>query len=142
MARKYEVTGSVKLINRLVGWLAKRGWTKREQLLTTTGAKSGADQVTPVTPISVGEHRYLVAPYGPVGWVHNVRAHPAVTLEHGRTVTSHRAVEVDPSEAAPVLLRYLQEVKIVRPFFDVSADSSLDEVAAVAPRHPVFRLGE
>jgi hypothetical protein len=33
-------------------------------------------------------------------------------------------------------------VPVVRPFFDVTPGSPLDEFVAEAPRHPVFRLTE
>ncbi|MGN6170371.1 MAG: hypothetical protein ACTHQQ_19700 [Solirubrobacteraceae bacterium] len=39
-----------------------------------------------------------------------------------------------------VLKRYLKAVTVVRPFFDVDPDSSLDEFAREARRHPVLRL--
>lgn len=39
-----------------------------------------------------------------------------------------------------MLKRYLKSVPVVRPFFDVTPDSSIEEVVREAPRHPVFRL--
>jgi hypothetical protein len=41
---------------------------------------------------------------------------------------------------APVLRRYIADVPITRPYFDASADSPLEAIAAEAGRHPVFRL--
>ncbi len=43
-------------------------------------------------------------------------------------------------ECAPVLRRYLTEVPVTRPYFDVTPDSSDQEFTAEAPRHPVFRV--
>lgn len=48
--------------------------------------------------------------------------------------------EVAPTAAAPVLGRYLQQVRVVRPFFDVTPTSPLEAFEGEAPRHPVFRL--
>ena len=48
--------------------------------------------------------------------------------------------DVEPAEAASVLQRYVAQVPITRPFFDVTRESSLDAFAAEAARHPVFRL--
>ena len=45
-----------------------------------------------------------------------------------------------PEAAAPVLRMYLEQVKRARPYFDVTVDSPLDDVAAEAHRHPVFHL--
>jgi hypothetical protein len=80
----------------------------------------------------------LVAPYGSVGWVHNVRASGTATLSrHGKS-EDIRPVEASVEEAAPVLIRYLEMEKIVRPYFDVSPDSPLEDIVAVAHGHPVF----
>ena len=62
------------------------------------------------------------------------------TLERGAHREDVGAVEVGPEEAAPVLQRYIADVPITRPYFDVSADSPLEAIAAEAGRHPVFRL--
>lgn len=45
--------------------------------LTSTGRRTGQPRTTPVSPIEVNETRYLIAPYGAVDWVRNVRATPA-----------------------------------------------------------------
>ena len=84
--------------------------------------------------------RWLVAPYGEVGWVRNARAAGSVTLERGRRTETLRLVELGPRDAARILQRYLREVPITRPYFDVRPESSLDDFAAEAPRHPVFEL--
>lgn len=52
----------------------------------------------------------------------------------------HAIEEVGPDQAAPVLREYLRTTPIVKPFFDASADASLDAFAAEATRHPVFRV--
>ena len=49
-------------------------------LLTTTGRKTGKSRTTPVNIIDLDSERWLVSSYGDVGWVHNVRASPNVTL--------------------------------------------------------------
>ncbi|NHI20544.1 nitroreductase family deazaflavin-dependent oxidoreductase [Phycicoccus endophyticus] len=121
--------------------LVKAGLGPRhDYLLTTRGRRSGLERTTPVTLVEAADGRFLVAPYGAVSWVHNARAGGRVTLRRGRRAETCTAVELGPQEAAPVLRQYLAEVAIVRPFFEVSADSTLEEVAAEAPRHPVFRL--
>jgi len=106
-------------------------------LLSVPGRSSGRIYTTPVILVENGE-RFLVAPYGEVGWVRNARAAGRVTLSRGRhreTVGFH---QVGPEESAPVLQTYLRRVRVVRPFFDVSPDSPLDAFAAEADRHPVF----
>lgn len=87
-------------------------------------------------------HRWLVAPYGTVGWVHNARAAGRVTLTRVRKSQEFPVTEVTAEEAAPVLRHYLKDVPIVRRYFDVGVDSPPEEFAAVVPQHPVFRIEE
>jgi deazaflavin-dependent oxidoreductase (nitroreductase family) len=110
-------------------------------LLTVRGRTSGRPHSTPVTLIENGE-RWLVAPYGEVGWVRNVRAAGEVTLARRGRSERLRVEEAAPGQAAPVLKRYLRMAVVVRPFFDVRPDASLEEFEAEADRHPVFRLRE
>ncbi|MGZ4192408.1 MAG: nitroreductase family deazaflavin-dependent oxidoreductase, partial [Solirubrobacteraceae bacterium] len=82
----------------------------------------------------------LVAPYGEVGWVRNARAAGEVQLRRARRSETLQIEEVAPTAAAPVLRQYLQQVRAVRPFFDVTLTSPLEAIEGEAPRHPVFRL--
>jgi hypothetical protein len=84
--------------------------------------------------------RWLVAPYGEVGWVRNARAAGEVEISRaGRSEKLH-IEEVASEQAAPVLKRYLKSVPVVRPFFDVKPNSPLDDFVTEASRHSVFRL--
>jgi len=105
------------------------------------GRRSGRTYSTPVTLIE-DEQRYLVAPYGEVGWVKNARAAGEVTLTRAGHSDTMRISELEPQEAAPVLRTYVQRVSVVRPYFDAAPDAPLDAFAAEAPHHPVFRLSE
>jgi deazaflavin-dependent oxidoreductase (nitroreductase family) len=140
MAKRYTVGGQVRLVNRLVGAFTRLGLMDGTYTLTTTGRKSGERRATPVTPAVVGDQRYLVAPYGEVGWVHNVRASPAAGLERRGAVEPIRVSEVGADEAGPVLKQYVQDVKIVRPYFDATVDDDVAAFVAEAARHPVFRI--
>jgi hypothetical protein len=62
--------------------------------------------------------RWLVSPYGAVGWVHNVRAHPQITLRRGGRTEVVRAGEVPPEVAGPVLKQYVTRVRVTAPYFD------------------------
>ena len=63
-----------------------------------------------------------------------------VQLRRARRSETLQIEEVAPTAAAPVLRRYLQQVRVVRPFFDVTPTSPLEAFEGEAPRHPVFRL--
>lgn len=142
MARTYRLGVSRKLVNAVMAPLARRGLAGRHAyLLTVRGRNTGTPHSTPVILIEDGE-RWLVAPYGEVGWVRNARAAGEVKISRGGRSQTLQIAEVAPAQAAPVLKRYLERVPVVRPFFDVAPGSSLEEFAAEAPRHPVFRLAE
>jgi deazaflavin-dependent oxidoreductase (nitroreductase family) len=108
-------------------------------LLSVSGRRSGRTYTTPVILVENGE-RFLVAPYGEVGWVRNARAAGRVTLSRGRHRETVGLRQVGPEESAPVLRTYLRRVSVVRPFFDVSPDSPHEAFAAEAARHPVFLI--
>lgn len=93
-----------------------------------------------MTLVETDAGRWLVAPYGPVGWVRNVRAAGEVNLRRGRRRERTGVTELPPAQAAPVLRDYLTRVPVTRPFFDVTAASPLDDIAAEAHLHPVFAL--
>ncbi len=71
-------------------------------LLTTKGAKTGAERISPVT-YHRGSERYVVvaskggAPRNPA-WYHDLRAHPEVTLEVGAETFHARASVASESE--------------------------------------------
>ena len=95
----------------------------------------------PVTPVVVDGRRYLVAPYGPVDWVLNLRAAGEGVLQRGSRAERFRAEELGPDAAAPVLKHYVQQVPIVRSQFPTAPpDADLAAFAAVARDHPVFAI--
>jgi deazaflavin-dependent oxidoreductase (nitroreductase family) len=109
-------------------------------LLTVPGRRSGRPRSTPVTLVEEDGQRWLVAPYGPVAWVHNARVAGQVQLSRGRRSETVRVKELAPEAAAPILKAYLERVPITRPYFDVTPDAPLAAFAAEAPQHPVFRV--
>lgn len=54
-------------------------------------------------PPEPADRRWLVAPYGEVQWVRNVRANPSVTLRYGRTTDQFETREVTAADAGPDL---------------------------------------
>jgi deazaflavin-dependent oxidoreductase (nitroreductase family) len=109
-------------------------------LLTVRGRRSGTPRSTPVTLVEESGQRWLVAPYGPVGWVHNARAAGQVELSHGRRAETVRVKELAPEAAAPILKAYVERVPVTRPYFDAAPDAPLAEFAAEAAKHPVFQV--
>lgn len=143
MARRYRLSTPRKIVNVLMRGLLRVGLAPRSSyLLTTRGRRTGQLRSTPVTLVESGGNRWLVAPYGAVGWVHNVRAAGEVTLSRGRRSETVTVRELGPDESAPVLKQYLAANAITRSFFDATKDSPIEAFRAEAARHPVFALSK
>lgn len=108
--------------------------------MTVPGRTSGEPRTLPITPLVVEGREYLVAPFGTVGWVRNLRAAGGGTLKRGRRVTPFRATELAAEAAAPILRIYVEKVPIVRPHVAAAFDDPLEDFLAIAGRHPVFEV--
>lgn len=93
----------------------------------------------PVVPVDHGGARWLVAPYGPVDWLHNARAGRSVTLRHGRRVDTYTVRDASPAEAGPVLRRYATVATKTRNRFP-ALDAPDADFVAVASDHPAVKL--
>lgn len=110
-------------------------------LLTVRGRKSGQPHTVPVVLVEQDGQRWLVAPYGVVQWVRNIRAAGTATLTRGRCSETISVTELPAQEAAPVLKQYLSHVSEgVRSYFDARKDSPIEAFEREAPRHPVFQI--
>ncbi len=132
-----------RVFNPFVAWLTSRGisvWGSR--VLEVEGRHSGQLRSTPVNVLTVDGQRYLVAPRGVTDWVRNVRASGTCELRVGRR---KELVLVDEltDDVKPELLRaYLRRWKWeVGQFFDgVGPDATDEQLLAIAPGYPVFRI--
>lgn len=142
MAKTYRVTSFARFGNTMSELMIRLGvGPAGMHVLRTRGRKTGLPRTTPVNLISYQGSRWLVAPYGPVGWVHNVRAAGEAELLRGSKTERVCLAEAAPQEAAPVLRAYLTQLKmVVGPYFDVTPTSTDAAMVAEAPRHPVFRV--
>jgi deazaflavin-dependent oxidoreductase (nitroreductase family) len=131
--------------NRIVIGLTRIGISVLgSRVLEVRGRKSGQPRRNPVNLLSLDGSEYLVAPRGEAEWVRNVRADGGrLVLLLGRRRDPRRATELVDEEKVPILRAYLKRWKAeVGVFFDgVGPDSTDEQIAAIAPRHPVFLLG-
>jgi deazaflavin-dependent oxidoreductase (nitroreductase family) len=125
--------------NALVSVLARIG-VGPMHLLTTTGRRTGRARTVPVVPVGHDGKRWLVAPYGPVAWVHNARASGRVSLRYGRSKHAYAVREATAEEAGPVLKRYVAVATKTRQHFSASPDAPVEAFVTEADRHPVFEL--
>lgn len=143
MAGEFEMTRVRRLGNWLVSQLVLVGLPPGgTHLLATKGRKSGRIRTVPIVIVEKGGLRYLVAPYGEVNWVRNIRANPRIQLRQGRRVENLEAAPVESPEAGPVLKQYLSQAPITRSYFDADPEAPVAKFEKEADRHPVFRLVE
>ena len=141
MSKTLHLNFADRMGNALITTLLRAGVKiGTTSLLTVRGRKSGQPHTVPVTLIEQDGQRWLVAPYGVVQWVRNIRAAGTATLTRGRRSEAISVTELPAQQAAPVLKQYLSQVAVVRPYFDVTKDSPLETFEREAPRHPVFQI--
>ena len=124
-------------------------------LLTVRGRKSGKPIVTPIAIFVHEGKSYLIASYGIVNWVRNLRAAGgAATITSSRRTEKIHAIELPPEVAAPifreavlsgppgipaVIIRVYSSL-FVLPYLNVKVESSLEEFEREVLTHPVFLL--
>ena len=131
------------VFNRLVALLTSRGISVLgSRVLAVKGRTSGQWRTTPVNLLGYEGRRYLVAPRGETHWVRNLRAAGAGELRVGRHAEAFRGRELSDDEKVPVLRAYLKRWKAETGIFfeGAGADSSDDEIHAIAPKHPAFEV--
>ncbi len=132
-----------RIFNRLAGWLTRRGMSiagSRE--LRIVGRKSGVVRSNVVNLLVLDGERYLVAPRGTTEWVRNLRAAGTGELKVGRKVEAFTFEELADADKPAILREYLERwAWEVGRFFDgIDASSTDEELLAIAPGFPVFRL--
>ena len=154
MAKSYRVNTFARINNTMISSLLRLGievWSF--SLLTVRGRKSGKLIVTPIAVFVQDRKRYLVAPYGVVNWVLNLRAAGGeATLTWRRHSERIHAIELEPEAAAPIFREALRSgppgipAMIFRmyrslwvlPYLNVTEHASLEEFEREVLTHPVF----
>lgn len=156
MAKQYRVNAFMRINNAVISSLLRMGINVGSfSLLTVRGRKSGKCISTPIAIFVQDQKRYLVATYGVVNWVRNLRATGGeVTLTRRRHSEKIHAIELEPAVAAPIFRKALRSGPpgipavifrvyrslLVLPYLDVTENSSLEEFEREVQIHPVFLL--
>ncbi len=156
MAKQYRVNAFVRINNAMTSSLLRLGIKVGSfSLLTIRGRKSGKPIATPIAIFVQDQKCYLVATYGVVNWVRNLRAAGGeATLVRGRNTEKIHAIELEPVAAAPILREAVRSGPpgiptliflgyrslFVFPYLNVTENSSLEEFEREARGHPVFLL--
>lgn len=138
--RTYRKSVGRRAGDAIIGGLIRAGLVPHSYLLTTRGRTTGRSRTNPVTVVERDGRRWLVAPYGPVSWVHNARAAGRVTLHRRREILTYAIREVPPAESGPVLKQYVQIARPTRPYFRADMNAPVEAFIGEADRHPVFEL--
>lgn len=130
--------------------IVNRGWAIFHSLgifpdylvtLEVVGRQSGKIISFPLALTVMNGERYLVSMLGEeTNWVRNVRAAKGkARLIHG---ISEQVLleEVDASQRAPVLKKFLRLAPGARPHIPVSKDAPIAEFEKIAVKYPVFRV--
>lgn len=130
--------------------IVNRGWAIFHSLgifpdylvtLEVVGRQSGKIISFPLALTVMNGERYLVSMLGEeTNWVRNVRAAKGkARLIHG---ISEQVLleEVDASQRAPVLKKFLRLAPGARPHIPVSKDAPITEFEKIAVKYPVFRV--
>ena len=77
--RQFRPSRPRRVVDSIMSVFIRAGVVPSSYLMTVRGRKTGRPHTLPVTPAEHDGRRWLVAPYGPVSWVHNARAAGEVT---------------------------------------------------------------
>jgi len=142
VAKRYALTGTTKAFNGFAKGLLRLGIpTGNVVLLTVPGRRTAQPRSTVLNLHVENGRRYLVSPYGQVGWVENARAAGgrARIKSRGRR-EDVRLQELPPTQSAPILKYYAEHFKVVAPYFDAKPGDPVERFAAEADKHPVFEV--
>jgi deazaflavin-dependent oxidoreductase (nitroreductase family) len=156
MAKQYRVNAFVRINNLIISSLLHLGISMGSfALLTVRGRKSGKPIETPIAIFVHEGKSYLIASYGIVNWVRNLRAAGgAATITGSRRTEKIHAIELPPEVAAPifreavlsgppgipaVIIRMYRSL-FVLPYLNVTVESTFEEFEREVLTHPVFLL--
>ena len=144
MIQPFHMTGGLRVVSTIITILLRLGLPVGPSvLLSVRGRKSGKIYTIPVALVENSGTSFLVAAFGEVNWVRNLRVTGSAHLTRKRRTEAIGVVELEAREAAPVLKQYLREsqrVSFIKPYFRVTPHSSLADFEQEALYHPVFRV--
>jgi deazaflavin-dependent oxidoreductase (nitroreductase family) len=144
MRETFHMTSSMRIGSTMLTALLRAGLPLGSlTLLSVRGRKSGKISTIPVALVEQDGTSFLVAAFGEVSWVRNLRVTGQAQLTRRRRTEAIGVVELEAREAAPILKQFLtsyQRVPFIPPYFDVTPRSPLVDFEREATQHPVFRI--
>lgn len=109
-------------------------------VLSVRGRKSGKARSVPICPMPYKGSQYLVSPRGNTEWARNVRAAGNAELQLGKKRGTISVEEVPDEEKVALIREYPRRWAMASArYFGVKKGASDEELARIAPNHPVFR---
>jgi hypothetical protein len=129
-------------------WL---GFAPRDAVtLEVRGRTSGKPRRTPILRTAYQGNDYLVALAGQAQWVRNVRTASGHALLRRRGTRHVHLEELPAQYRPPVIAEYLRRchersgeaaaAKQARYYFGLGPSATLEDITAIAPYYPVFRI--
>ena len=144
MRQPFHMTGGLRVASIIITTLLRLGLPIGPAvLLSVRGRTSGKIYTIPVELVENSGTHFLVAAFGEVNWVRNLRAAGQAQLTRRRRTEAIEVVELEAKDAAPILKQFLREsqrVSFIKPYFQVTPHSSLADFEQEAFYHPVFRV--
>jgi steroid delta-isomerase-like uncharacterized protein/deazaflavin-dependent oxidoreductase (nitroreductase family) len=144
MRQPFHMTSGLRVVSTIITTLLRLGVPVGPSvLLSVRGRTSGKLYTIPIALVETDGTRFLVAAFGEVNWVRNLRAAGSAHLTQRRRTEAIGVVELGAREAAPILKQYFKEsqrVSFIKPYFRVTPQSSLADFEQEAVYHPVFRI--
>ncbi len=144
MRQPFHMTAGLRVVSTILTTLLRLGLPVGPSvLLSVRGRTSGKIYTIPVALVQNSGTSFLVAAFGEVNWVRNLRAAGEAHLTRRRRTETIGVVELGAKEAAPILKQFLREsqrVSFIKPYFHVTSHSSLADFEQEAVYHPVFRI--
>ena len=144
MRQPFHMTGGLRVVSTILTTLIRLGLpVGPSALLSVRGRTSGKIYTIPIALVEYNSTSFLVAAFGEVNWVRNIRAAGQAHLTRRRRTEAIGVVELEAREAAPILKQFLREsqrVSFIKPYFRVTLHSSLSDFEQEALHHPVFRI--
>jgi deazaflavin-dependent oxidoreductase (nitroreductase family) len=137
---------NLRIPNRIVGRLVELGLPIGPMaVLTVPGRKTGLPRSAPVAISRLDDGWRLVAAYGVVDWVKNLRLAGGGRLTYRGKTFDVIARELPADEAGPILRESVATAgpvtrRMVAPYFDAALDAGPGEWEQESRRHPVFIL--
>ena len=140
----------IPLMNPMIKSLLRLGLPMGAMtLITVKGRKSGRPHTTPVGLFEVDGRRFVYGTFGNVNWVKNIRTSGEAVVGRGLSRKTFVTRELGSAESAEVLKRVLTPYlssrlgsAFLRMGYSLTLNSSMEDYATEASRHPGFELLE